>query len=504
MPTPLARRLDLALLAAALALAVVLGTWNLSEPWENGFKGTNGGAYMMRFLQSHLDLGLSVTRGALVHGLDPCEPRAPVIYANHPATLTLLFLPAAALFGPGEATVRVMALLLYLPAVAALWWLARRLLGAPAAGACALLFATTAMSAYYGPMAAPDGPLLACRVLVAGLFLEQAGQPTRARGTLLSAVFLLACLLDWSAAFMVPMLLVLVPLAPDRRRALATLAWLLALGAVAALLLFTHTALVLGGLQRALAQWQELVGFTQRTAPGFGELLASEAHDARTWFGPVLLVLAALGVVTGLLAPRASWLRRALRVATALTLPGLLNVLVFRSHALHHDFWSLSATPGLVLAASLPLAAALRAADSTTAPAGRRAAGAAVVLLVLAGLHAGWSGSLAATAATHRHATTFHRDIGRRLDRWFGPDDVVVTSVPLVLADLYAQATILGPVREPQTARELVALYAPPAFKGHLAFLLPSRDRHSPLAQALDQMTVPEALPRAVVYRIRR
>src|SRR5215510_10517811 len=70
-PGAAARRLDVALLLAALALALALGLLDVGAPWENGFKGTNGGAYTYRFLQHHLQLGLALTRGACVKGVDP-------------------------------------------------------------------------------------------------------------------------------------------------------------------------------------------------------------------------------------------------------------------------------------------------------------------------------------------------------------------------------------------------------------------------------------------------
>jgi hypothetical protein len=491
----LARRLDLALLAAALVVALTAGLLDVGAPWEDGFKGTNGGAYTYRFLQSHLQLGLGVTRGACVKGVDPLTHEL-ILSLNHPATYVLLHLPAAWLFGLSEATVRVVALLLYLPAVPILWWLARRLLGAPAAGACALLFASAPMVAYYGPMAVHDGPLLALFPLVAGAFLVHVAAPTRATRCLLAGAVLATCLLDWSGAFLLPLLLLLVPATADRRRAWRVLLGLAPLATLALALLFAHTAFVLGGVRAAGEQWVALFLFSQAPHAGWPAVVGGEAGDAVTLLGPVRLALAAAGLLLALwLRGEGGWLRRAALVGVALLLPGLLNIALFPAHAQVHDFWSMMGVPGLALLAALPVAAAWRAKGA--------AARAAEVLLLALAAYVAVTGTLQARALVRSQATTLHRDVGVLLDRWFGPGDVVASSVNITLTDVYTQALIVGPITTPEQARRLAEEYAPPAFTGKLGFLLPRRERDTPLGKALGEMAAPEEVPDALLFRLR-
>lgn len=500
----LARRIDLALLALALLAALAAGLQDLDAPWENGFKGTNGGAYTYRFLQHHLELGLPVTRGGNVTGLELREGGRPIVYPNHPATYTLLHLGPAALCGLSEAVVRLVALLLWLPAIPALWSIARRVLGAPAAGLAALLLACTPMTAYYGPMAVPDGALLACFLLTSAAFLAQAAQPTPRGGRLLAAAFCLALLLDWSALWLAPLLLALWPLAADRRAARRALVRLALLAPLPVAALFAHTALVRGGLVEAAQTWGGLFGFSQQRPPGWAELGLHEAQDALALFGAPLLLLASAGVLAGLLAPRALAPGPALLACGALLLPGVLHVLAFRAHARLHDFWSLFSTPGLALAAALPCAVALRARAAAVRPFPRRAAGAAAVLLAAACLLAAALGLRDTRDLTRLNATTIHRDIGRQLDALFGPGDVVGTTFLPSLEDVYARATLVGPLTTPAQARQFAQSFAPPAFTGRLAILLPARERDSPLARALADLARREELPNAVLYRFDR
>ena len=82
--------------------------------------------------------------------------------------------------------------------------------------------------------------------------------------------------------------------------------------------------------------------------------------------------------------------------------------------------------------------------------------------------------------------------------------DVVASSLNLTLTDVYTQAMILGPITTPEQVRQLYADYAPPAFTGQLGFLLPRRERDSPLARALGELAAPEEVPDALLFRLRR
>jgi Dolichyl-phosphate-mannose-protein mannosyltransferase len=490
------RRAGLALLAIALLAASVLALQDLDAPWENSFKGVNGGAYAMRCLQNHLELGLGVTLGGNMASSSPLDGR-PIFYLNHPGTYALLHLGPAAVFGLSEAVMRVVGLLLWLPAIPAFWWIARRLLGEPVAGVGALLLACTSMTAYYGPMTNTDGALLAGMLTLAAAFLAHVERPTRRTGVLVASALVYSVLMDWSAVWLAPMLAVLASASadPPRARRLALLLVLLALLPTAVLL--AHTCVLRGGVESGLETWWGFLSFSQAPQEGRGPLHVVVVRDALALYRLPLLSLAGAGLLAGLLAPRAWGLRPALWAAGALALPGVLHVLAFRGHARVHDYWSIAATPGVVLAALLPLAAARRAAST-----GRAAPRVALLAAAAACAWAAWDGAQATSARTTLSATTFYRDVGQELNLWFGPGDVVATSFQPASADAYARADFVGPVETPAKLKQLRRGFAPPAFKGRLAFLLPNRERDSPLGRALARLATPEVVTNGLLFRL--
>ena len=493
------------LLSVAAMVAVVLGCRGIGDPWEEGFRGLNGGGYTGTFVRHHLALGLGVTHGSSISVVEPFEPPVLQHYLSHPPTFTLLVLLPCSLLGVSEAVIRATALVLFLPALLAIFLIARRFVGPRGAGATALLFAASPMAAYFGPMAIPDGSVLMASTWVVWAFLRWADEPARGSAAALAATWILACLLDWTGFFAGAVLLALVPLAGSPRRAFRAVFLLGALAAVPVALVFAHLASASGGLAPALDAVRGVSGNAAGTAVPLTALVVATASHLWSWVGWPTLSLAVLGLILGLLQGRAG--RRAVACAAALTLPGLLNTALFRNHAVIHDFWMIHSMPGIALLAAIPVAWSLGA--LRRAPGGvvarRRAAAclACAGAIALSGTVA--YGSIATMKAVDRNRTTLYRDLGKLLNRRFGAHDVIASTFNVKPTSYYTDACLVGPIYGPPQVRTALATYAPILGAGHcIGFVLPASAADTPLGRYLSMIARPERLGFLLAYRVER
>ena len=486
------RRVDLALVVLALAAAVVAGLHELGDPWDGSLRGTIVSTDTHRFVQNHLELGLGKTRGGGVTFVDPLIG-APYFYGNHPATTPMLLLPFAALFGDSEDTLRVAATLLWLPGLLALWRLARRWLAPPAPGAATLLLATLPVNVVWGPCPHLELVVLPALLLAALAFVRQLERPTSARAAVLCLAVVFCGLTDWPGLFVAPLLVILAAACPEPRRALLLALRVSPLLLVSLALIHAHTA----WFHRRLVgpeYWLGLFGGTQGFAVDLQTFAGTHAGYVLDGLGLPALALLAAGAVV-------AWRdgapgRRGLAAAAALMTPGLLNVLLFKHHAVIHPFWGLFGTAGVALLAAVPCAA-LGAPQATR---GRRRLGGAALALVLlaavAGLRAGFD-----TMASWRRSD--FRDLGLLLDARYERGDVVAASFDPAPADIYVRATLLGPVGSAEALEALASRYAPPAFTGRLAVVLPERDLDGPLGRRLQALGEARPCGRWLLFDLR-
>jgi hypothetical protein len=498
--SPIARRLDLALVVLAVLAAATAGLHDLGRPWDGSLRGLIVSNYSHRFVQQHLELGLQATRGACITSIDPLAPDRPYLYGNHPATCTLLLLPFALLFGEGEDTLRVAATLLWLPAVLALWRLAWRWCAPPAPGAAALLLATLPVNAIWGPSPHVHCAVLAALLLAALAFVRQLEQPGRGRATLLALAVTFACLTDWPGMFVLALLGGLALAWPDPRRALRVALWTAPCALVALAAIHAHAVWFTRGAIDARDWWLGLLGGTRGFDPDGAAWLAAHAAHVREGLGPWPLALAAAGALLAAREGRPG--RRRLVAAGALMLPGLLNIALFEHHAIVHPFWGMYGTAGLALLAAAPLGGVFERAPGPRVAGGSvaRWRAAAGLLLVLLAAALGLRQALAATTAAR---TTVFSELGALLDQRYGPGDLVAASVDLAPADIYTRAVIVGPVATPSQAEALHARYAPPAFIGRLGFVLPAHQEGDALAQRLGAFVAPRRCGRWLVFDLR-
>ena len=482
----LARRLDLACIVLAVAAAVAAGLHDLGQPWDGSLRGRIVSTDTHRFVRNHVELGLGATRGGGVILVDPLRPARPYFYANHPATSPLLLLPLAAVFGDGEDTLRVGATLLWLPAVLALWRLLRRWLPPPASGAAALLFATFPVDVEWGPSPHLELVVLPALLLAALAFVRQLERPGLGRAWTLRLAVVFAGLTDWPGFFVAPLLLGLALAWSERRRALLLALRVAPMLLVSLALIHAHTAWFMREPIGLWDFWRGLFRDTQGVVIDPLEFVRVHLVYLVEGLGALGLLLLAAGALTAWRA--AGDERRRLVAAGALMLPGLLNVLLFRHHALIHPFWGMFGTPGVALLAAAPCAS--RAA---------RLSGAALALVLVAavlGLAAGFA------AMTSWRSSEF-RDLGAALDSRFERGDVVASTVDLAPADVYVRATLIGTVATPQAVDALAGRYAPPAFAGRLGFVLPERDGDGALARHLRASGEPTPCGRWLLFELR-
>ncbi|HYC77271.1 MAG TPA: hypothetical protein VEI02_06555, partial [Planctomycetota bacterium] len=440
-------RAGAALCVAALILAGVSGARLLDGPWEDGFRGINGGGYYGAFALRHLEFGFAATGGANVqHVLRASDPPHFNLNFHHPPAYAWSLAAAGAVFGAEERVFRATALAWFVFALFALRRCVADAAGPLAGGAAALFWAATRAGAEYGPAVSAETATVAAGATALVLLERGVALRSRARVAASAAVFAVACALDWPGYWFGPAAFArLAPRLrdPAARRALG--AWVAAALASAALFVL-HAKAVGGGFE--LRDLLGTAASTQRSRIGAAPWSAVVFGHLRALVGDPALIAAGVGLATAThLALRGdAFFRRALPTALALLLPGLLHVLAFRGHAALHDFWFTPGMGGVAACAALLAPAVVRlrlrpAADGRPAG-GRRALAVAAAALVVALVAAP-----ARLRELDRLKTSKHRDGAAALAPFFAPEDVILTDADWTVAAYYLKPLLITHVR---------------------------------------------------------
>ena len=349
------------------AVALGLRLHDVTRPFDNGLRGECGAAYSL-MAENLLRYGARATGLLPVLNTLPVSPEHFVYYEHHPPGMVIL---TASIFSAAgrtdEWTARLLPVLLSLLSLGILFLWVRRSSGEGTAIIAAALGATLPLSAYYGPFLNFETffipPLLG--FLYCHLRWMESGQ----RRYLFRALALL-CLgvcMDWAVLLGLPAVALDARLfrrknGEKERRG----------GAGRALLLYTLAgACVFAGIQawfalqigRHGAPSQDLAErllyyreatFLGRTFHGsaFFHHLGAYFERFATW--PVL-VAAAAGLLLLPFRPADGNDHRSMEVRglLLLSLPGILNLLVFANHASRHEYWILPLYPPLCWCAAL-------------------------------------------------------------------------------------------------------------------------------------------------------
>lgn len=400
----------LGLAACAFLLACHL-RW-IEEPWENSMAGYNSGVHYGKTCQ------VWEAHGALRCRLRPTafsstgffEPY--VGYLNHPPTPYFLVFPAWKHLGRDERAMRIPILLLL---ALSMFWLHRAVSrsGESGCGWTALaLYGSLPILIAHGNIV--DAPLFSTVFLIPAVaaWMKWRHHPD-GRGYLAYAAFgYLGGITDWFGYFVVPALWLDLLLARPGARGLLKTAFLTGLPFGLGLLSY------LGWLAWADSeQFASILAFLGETADPTTHA-SMESRLAATQIMKGLGVPHAVAAAAGLLVVLARLLGRRLdradRTALALFVAGVLPTIVFFVRVHDHEFWSITAAPGVAALGARALVL-LRGAP-------RIGVSAAAVLTVIAVVLGARSG----TELHDSYRSTLPRDRMEILNEYVGSKDVVL------------------------------------------------------------------------------
>ncbi len=451
-------RLPHACLAVAILIFLAAALRDVAGPWPGGFRGVNGACYSATFVRNHLRLGLAETRGVPVLTVLPGTPPVAAYDWHHPPLHPLILTAAAAVFGEGEAVLRLAHLALAAPLLPALFLLSRRLAGSRVAGFTTLMTAAMPLAAYWAPMVLQDGPVLAWGLVALLAFHRYSEAPSRRRYLAAAAAYFIACQLDFHGhLFGLSMaLLGLVSRHPGSGllRALALLP--VSLGAFG--LNALHYGTVLGGPVVFLKEVARIGGGLAREGSGLETRAVIQAiavffEDSVTL--PVaVLVLAGLVIAVGHLARGRP---RPLFLAAILLLPGVVHCGIFFGHAIVHPYWPLPGAPGIGCLAGLLIAAATG--PRVGGPIGRGRVRTVARYVTIVAVLAGAGGAVARThrliAMEDREGPVAQAELIREVA---GPADIVLSSEIVGAERYYADRFMIGEIRSLERFEALLAI----------------------------------------------
>jgi 4-amino-4-deoxy-L-arabinose transferase-like glycosyltransferase len=457
-PSGRPRLAALAALAVACATLTFVHAQDATAPWGVGFRAINAGGYYGAFVQNYVRYGGAAVGYANVFVHVPATPPIAQPYFNHPQLYGWIQWAAAETFGSTEATIRRVAYVFALWGLLGVFLVARRLGGDVAAGAVALVYAAGPAGGFWGLMPSHESACTAAAAWAYLAYLRWADRPGAARAAVFAGAFGLGCALDWSA-YGVAVVVVLHAWttrsfgAAVRTGLVATAAALVAAGGHLA-----HASAFLGDFRAALGAMGFLGGVSVAGAQGTPVFLPGALREAVVCHGPGWLVAAVCGGVAT--ARRGGAHRGAALFGAFALLPGAMYLLAFRGHAKLHEFWTMTAAPGVALLVGCGAAAAAEGLRLGRPAVVRGLAAAALVACGALGVRDAVEN--ADRAALER--SDFFRELGTAVRERLPADAVVMTNAdwyrvgyylerPMLMAEL--DAASIGLARAMALARGL-------------------------------------------------
>ncbi len=359
----------IALATALLAIARYLPV--IDRPFGRDHASGNGLYYSGLPIKHWLRFGFDATHGTPLLAALPTDPPIGVVWAHHPPAFLWMTYPVVARVGFTERGFRVLPILLSALSGGLLVLIAGRSMTRVGVTVVGALWLVLPMSFVFGWMCNPEVATLFFILLTVLLHLTLRDRPPRLYSVVLAAHFL-AGQMDWEGHFTVPALCLLECLRPrpDRRWGRVFAMAIVSVVSVAVVLVIhgffvdideravasaygSHEAVrsfSLAHVGEYLVRGFDVASTTARDASG-----AAVSSTASAWFGGQVEMLVrffswpvVIATAVGILFA-AGRMTTSLAVGLAILVPGILNIVVFRSHAAQHDYWTWYLLPGAVL-----------------------------------------------------------------------------------------------------------------------------------------------------------
>ncbi|MCY2955409.1 MAG: hypothetical protein NT107_00035 [Planctomycetota bacterium] len=334
----------------AVACLLAAGLHGISGPWELGWRGIMGGQWAEGAIVYYQRYGLGVTGLYPTVVIDNGDDLRRIVNWHHPATYWLYLALPASVFGNSPPVLRLAHLVLWLPSVVALRQLVVVRAGARWANVAALLFATTPVVAYYGPMVVQTGAVYGLGLVTLWRFDRWLRAGGRRNAMFALAAFFVTCLTDFPACWWGGAIAVLGLGSGSSWRYFVHVGSMALTGVTALAIVVVHFGLEFNG---PLNYLQMLRGLgNEDVAPIAWARIELALHAFLLDHGCLPVVMLALfGVL------RLVFLRRGMRgelalLAVSLAVPGVIDCVALPAHAVDHVFWPMQAMSAVALLAA--------------------------------------------------------------------------------------------------------------------------------------------------------
>lgn len=471
--------------------------------WSADPRGSVPQQYSSVWVENQLQHGWAATKGVPV-SIAVAEPSLGTtrLFYNwhHPPAHTLWLSAAAAWLGPREWVLRLAHLVLFLPALVALFLLLRPYRVPHLPGVATLLFATTPLVGFFGPMVVQDGEVLSLGLWTVWAFQRDLMVGSLRSWAVVAVLFFCTCSFDIPGYLWGPTLLLVGWLAPAQRRALGSVFGLFLVSLAALALLLWHYGLVLGGPMGFVREAMGAAVAEGRTCDFVARRSAWTYWVEDLGWHYASFGVAGFAVLGLILAGRPSGrpLRPAAGMGAALCLPGILNCLLFPAHALEHAFWPLQGHAGLAVLAAIGVVQGHRRLWLATTPAvgdaARRVSTALGLLVILGGIVRTWQ-LLQPVPTIEPWLPAFVRSESKDL----GGSRFVLSTVSVV-PGLVDGRYLAGGVTTMAGLQLLLHIGKVEGLHDALAFVVPAEHLELPIVSALNQLAEPRACAGALVY----
>lgn len=419
--------------AAVLAASLALYLPRLDREFAPDIASA-AATYQMLFARHWDDAGFAELRGVPCVGEEWGGVLEREPYLHHPVLSYWGAYALRALFGWDEWVFRLLPCLALIAAALLTTLIALRLLSTTGALLSGALFLLSPAAYVYGDMPNPES-LVLCFLLLIWLLHERVRErPALSRKLWFLVVAGLGMLLDWQVFFIVPTLLLGEMLRPRSERRWREALLLIPVALLALTATLAHFAWGIGSVERLAQELSATVDHTLGLQKaGFGAFVAAQGRALLHCMGPGLLLCGGLlllaAITRRLRADR-------IRAVSAMLVPALLSVVIFRRPAFDHLFWWMPAVPFFALAAAWLMTKLLDA---------RPLAGVAAALILFASL------ALTLRAGEHERdlPENWFQSVAALADRFARENDAVLTPEQFGPAQFYARVRIIENVATP-------------------------------------------------------